>query len=183
MLFLAILTLLVSCNEAPKAVTDTASKKDIVQEKNKVVTKNNCLPIDTLLKSIGYTYEIQLKFKSLAQRCFSKLYSSDFGKLKSKEFILVENDLNHSSTKFFIKKLVFRSTDVCRKMFEAYSKGYDYDEKCLGMKEPHFLIMDKSTLLIIYVYSEYQRESLRSFQSVILKELKSCKNYEFHLVK
>lgn len=140
---------------------------------------HECPSIESLFNSLGYLRDVQKTSEIITRNatleCFIKRYSTEFESLKQEEIISLKTQKDSLDSKLLVKRMKFQNSETTKVIFNAYSKGYY--ENCLGVKEPHFLLVAEKDIFIFYVEAERNRTLLNELQAQVNFFLIHCNKY------
>lgn len=176
-----ILFTLFSCSNNKK-------DKEIIKEKviEKDMTKKDTLS-NNVKKQIKdcfkYNFEETLKDFEVKQEtskeiirggildCFIKNNQKSFSKLvKETDYQLSKNekykDIIH------VKAFEFEERENAETIFKNYKKGFH--NRCIGMKEPNFIIMKDKYVYVFYVDTVFYKNELEKFKKIFIYKISNC---------
>ncbi len=184
-IYAALLFCILVFSQCQNEVRKVDKKKDVlveqeIEEEPTNFSEEECPPILLFLSSLGYSSVVQENSENVTRKatlaCFIKLYSSELDNLEREELISLRIEKDSLDSKFLIKKMVFQNSDSSKSIFSAYSKGFH--KNCIGVKEPHFIILADKEIFIFFVEAERNRDLLRELQLKVKEELSRCENYK-----
>lgn len=116
------------------------------------------------------------EYKDITRRgmlsCFLDKNKMIFRNIEKEVFYELIDSLNYKET-IEVKQLVFANSLSAKSIFKEYKKGYH--DRCLGIKEPNFIVTNEKNVYIFFIHSEYYRNLIVKLKKDFLSLLQKNK--------
>ncbi|SIT01773.1 hypothetical protein SAMN05421766_10738 [Zobellia uliginosa] len=97
--------------------------------------------------------------------CFIENNKAIFAKLEKEALYTLANATDNKQP-IHVKKLTYSNREFANRIFDSYAKGFH--NKCIGLKEPNFILIEKNRVYVFFVGAESYRSTLLTFKTNLL---------------